>query len=152
MNNVDLEPRPVAPPEKKQRTPAFEHARGTIVGVTLDGWLDVDVAGRPRLRCEWLHALASQVPLVGDAVLLLIPYDDSVSAIVLGRVGPVTAGSAPTDVCARVRIEATERLTLSCGRSSIDLRSDGKVLISGDDVLVRAKGTKRIRAGTVSIN
>ena len=33
-----------------------------------------------------------------------------------------------------------------------DLRADGKVRSRGDDVLVRAKGTQRIRAGSVSIN
>jgi hypothetical protein len=43
-------------------------------------------------------------------------------------------------------------LSLKCGDASIDLRADGKVMIRGEDVLVRAKGTKRIRAGTVSIN
>ena len=41
---------------------------------------------------------------------------------------------------------------LRCGEASLDLRADGKVLLRGDDVLVRAKGTQRIRAGTVSIN
>jgi hypothetical protein len=49
-------------------------------------------------------------------------------------------------------LQAAHTLSLQCGLSSIDLRADGKVVIKGDDVLVRAKGTKRIRAGSVSIN
>ena len=49
-------------------------------------------------------------------------------------------------------LQASESLSLTCGQASIELRADGKVLIRGDDVLLRAKGTQRIRAGTVSIN
>ena len=52
----------------------------------------------------------------------------------------------------QVTIEAQESVTLKCGDSSVDLRADGKLMIRGEDVLVRAKGTQRIRAGTVSIN
>ena len=51
-----------------------------------------------------------------------------------------------------ISIDATNSLSLKCGEASIELRADGKVLIKGEDVTVRAKGTKRIRAGTVSIN
>jgi hypothetical protein len=36
--------------------------------------------------------------------------------------------------------------------STVDLRADGKVMVRGEDVLLRAKGTQRIRAGTVAIN
>ena len=53
---------------------------------------------------------------------------------------------------AHLSIESVGQLTLVCGQASIDLRADGKVMIRGEDVLVRAKGTQRIRAGTVSIN
>lgn len=83
----------------------------------------------------------------GDRVLVL-PPEDGAKAVVLGRIVGYP-GTAPT---AKLTLEAQESLTLKCGESSIDLRADGKVMIRGDDVLVRAKGTKRIRAGTVSIN
>ena len=53
---------------------------------------------------------------------------------------------------ASLALQAGDKLTLRCGQSSIEMSADGKVLIRGEDVLIRAKGTKRIRAGTVSIN
>jgi hypothetical protein len=49
-------------------------------------------------------------------------------------------------------LEATEALTLRCGEASIELRADGSAIVKGEDVLLRAKGTQRIRAGNVAIN
>ncbi|CAN5421075.1 hypothetical protein BH11PSE9_BH11PSE9_04260 [soil metagenome] len=58
----------------------------------------------------------------------------------------------PPAVQAIVTIEANESLTLKCGEASIDLRADGQVMVRGEDVLLRAKGTQRIRAAKVAIN
>jgi hypothetical protein len=49
-------------------------------------------------------------------------------------------------------LTATETLTLKCGEASVNLRADGQVMVKGEDVLLRAKGTQRIRAGNVAIN
>ena len=86
----------------------------------------------------------------GDRLLAVL---GSEFGCVLGRVGAFAAPAPPPPALpAATVIESAETLTLRCGQASIDLRADGKVLIKGDDVLVRAKGTQRIRAGTVSIN
>ena len=49
-------------------------------------------------------------------------------------------------------IEAQEELTLKCGKASITLRKNGKVIIRGVDVLTDADGCNRIRGGVVDIN
>ncbi|MEO8058158.1 MAG: hypothetical protein ABI671_07510 [Burkholderiales bacterium] len=86
--------------------------------------------------------------LPGDRLLVLPPLDGE-RAVVLGRVGRYqTLQPTQPDVV----IEAGRSLVLKCGTASIDLRADGKVMVRGEDVLLRAKGTQRIRAGTVSIN
>lgn len=97
-------------------------------------------------KCEVLETVCQAVS-PGDRVLVL-PPEEGAPAIVLGRI----VGYPGTTPAAKLTFEAQESLTLKCGESSIDLRADGKVMIRGEDVLVRAKGTKRIRAGTVSIN
>ena len=75
---------------------------------------------------------------------------DAERPVVLGRIGALPApGEA---VVQNLVIAASETLTLRCGESSVDLRADGKLMVRGDDVLVRAKGTQRIRAGSVAIN
>lgn len=116
---------------------------GSLTGQTSDGRLHA---------CDWLAGSATfGVALaVGDTVLML-PMPPGYRPVVIGRVGRY---SAPTTgvTLPNVTIEASESLSLKCGEASIDLRADGKVMVRGEDVLLRAKGTQRIRAGTVSIN
>jgi hypothetical protein len=52
----------------------------------------------------------------------------------------------------RIVIEAGEELTLQCGEASIRITRDGKVMIRGEHILSRAKGTQRIKGGSVAIN
>jgi hypothetical protein len=150
----DLDTRPKARHSQDERLPraAFEHATGTVCELDADGWLWVDTVGGRPLRCEWLQGPSGSVPSIGERVLLLIAAEASVPGIVLGRVGPVPAAPAEGSCSAHVRLVATESLSLQCGAASIELRADGKVMVRGEDVLLRAKGTQRIRAGTVSIN
>jgi hypothetical protein len=51
-----------------------------------------------------------------------------------------------------VRIAADSELLLRCGHASILLRSDGKLIIKGIEVLSRASGTNKIKGGLVNIN
>ena len=99
------------------------------------------------LRCEVLNPGGAEVLAVGDSVLVTLLAGES-GGVILGRIGSYV----PPSALPRVTIDASESLSLRCGEASIDLRADGKVTIRGEDVLVRAKGTQRIRAGTVSIN
>lgn len=123
--------------------------RVRLVGVRPDGLLQVRSSTGPDFLCEWLESSANrQVILsVGDD-LLAIPPDDGAHGVALGRIGRYVA---PTPE-ARVTLEATEVLTLKCGSASVDLRADGKLMIQGQDVLLKAKGTQRIKAGSVAIN
>ena len=123
-----------------------------LVALLPDGLLSVRFGDGRECLCDWLEASGPLVPALapGDHVLVLPPSQD-LTGVVLGRVGRyrMPESMAPQ---AHVTIEAAESLTLKCGEASIDLRADGKVMVRGEDVLLRAKGTQRIRAGTVSIN
>ncbi len=118
-----------------------------LVAIGGDGVLVVDDGTGRHRDGDWLAGPGNAgVALAIDDAVLVQPMPQGQRAIVLGRVGPYAA------VPARVAIEAGQTLTLKCGDASVDLRADGKVMIRGDDVLVRAKGTQRIRAGVVAIN
>lgn len=123
--------------------------RATVVEVTAAGHLRVQLADGIEWECELLHAATAPGPFApGDRVLVLPPAPGE-RACVLGRIGTCTAPQPQ----ARLTLEATEVLTLKCGEVSIDLRAaDGKLMLRGEDVLLRAKGTQRIRAGNVAIN
>ena len=84
---------------------------------------------------------------IGDK-LLVMPPSEGQPGIVLGRIGKYQKPQPQQNLT----IEASETLTLKCGEASVELRKDGKAMVKGEDVLLRAKGTQRIRAGTVAIN
>lgn len=128
---------------------AFSTIRAQLEAVHPDGRLLVGTEIGEQLLCEWLETgLNDSVRLrKGDLVLVSRGQGDA-EGIVLGRIGRYQEPGTQR----QVTIEAQESVTLKCGDSSVDLRADGKLMIRGEDVLVRAKGTQRIRAGTVSIN
>lgn len=124
--------------------------RARLESVLPDGHLLVSTPAGTGWRCEWLDTGSPPNPplATGDTLLVMPPGADGMSALVLGRVGLYRPGALPPTLV----LGASETVSLRCGEASVDLRADGKVMIRGDDVLVRAKGTQRIRAGTVSIN
>jgi hypothetical protein len=52
----------------------------------------------------------------------------------------------------RVILTGEEEVELRCGEASISLKKDGKLVIRGAYVETRAKGTNRIKGGSVQIN
>lgn len=52
----------------------------------------------------------------------------------------------------RVRIVAQDEIVLECGKASITLRRNGRVVIHGDYVETYSEGTNRIKGGQVRIN
>lgn len=120
---------------------------GHLQHIESDGLLRVLVPGAGELSVAWLeNASQLQVRLQPGDTLLIARLGQGGVPVAMGRIGRYEA--QPDSLT----LNGTRQLSLQCGESSIDLRADGKVMIRGDDVLVRAKGTKRIRAGTVSIN
>ncbi|MEJ2046354.1 MAG: hypothetical protein P8X74_20675 [Reinekea sp.] len=45
-----------------------------------------------------------------------------------------------------------EQLTLACGKSSLILKANGKVIIKGENIFSRAAESNRIKGGSVDIN
>jgi hypothetical protein len=113
-----------------------------------DGRLRVKDSSGRAYWADWLQGGGESIELIsGDRLLMVFPTNDE-TPVVIGRIGRYIQ-PAPLR---HVQIESGETLSLRCGQSSLDLRADGKVMIRGEDVLVRARGTKRIKAGTVNIN
>ncbi len=52
----------------------------------------------------------------------------------------------------RILVNASEELVLECGPAEIRITADGKIVIRGEHVLSRARGTQRIKGGSVAIN
>jgi len=137
------------PSESSQTTPAPLSLRADILAINEDGTLLVRTVDGHEFQCDWLeNNSTSNISLeIGDR-LLCIPATEHEQGIALGRIGSYRKPQ-PKE---HVTIEASASLTLKCGESSVELRSDGRTMLKGEDVLLRAKGTQRIRAATVAIN
>ena len=151
--------------------------RGRVVGVEPDGQLCVRLgaAGAPEIACDVLRAapVAAGWLQVGNEVLVARGEGPGNSGVILGAIGP-TAGfaavpdavpdakvpevsppipeDAPVIKHREIVIEAGDELTLRCGEASIRITRDGKIVIRGEHILSRAKGTQRIKGGSVAIN
>lgn len=67
--------------------------------------------------------------------------------------GPLPAGEKVARVDGRrVEIEGREEVVLRCGKASITLRRDGKVVVRGVDVVTQADAVQKIRGGKIRIN
>jgi hypothetical protein len=123
--------------------------RAELITIAENGSLQLRIPNGHEFYCDWLETnFNSNIILEPGDRLLCIPPNGQELGIVLGRIGKYKTPE-PEE---RVIIEAKESLTLKCGAASVELRKDGKAMVKGEDVLLRAKGTQRIRAGTVAIN
>ena len=52
----------------------------------------------------------------------------------------------------RVTFDAQEEIVLRCGKASIILSRDGKIVIKGTHLLSRSRGMNKIKGGAVHIN
>jgi hypothetical protein len=83
-----------------------------------------------------LVQVASSTPLIDEILEARVPRQE-VEARVDGK---------------RVVIEGQEEIVLSCGKASITLRRNGKVIIKGVQLESSAAGVNRIKGGSVQIN
>ena len=85
---------------------------------------------------------------------VLFQEGDADRPVVLGPImaEPAIDAKAPPTKPTTIAIEAENQITFRCGKASIQLQSNGSVLIRGAYVLSRASGTNRIRGGNVQIN
>jgi hypothetical protein len=97
---------------------------------------------------------------IGRPVLLVFENSDPSLPIVTGvlrRTGSQVQrdGHEAVEVMAdgeRLILDAQKQLVLRCGKASITLTREGKVLIAGSYILSRSTGVNRIKGGSVQLN
>lgn len=99
-------------------------------------------------------------------VLIAVPAADDDSPVILGRISdtlPQPSKKHEIDLPRgdkrhvsidgeQVMLEAKKEMVLSCGKSSITLKKNGKVIIKGVDLINRAARTNKIKGASVNIN
>ena len=146
---------------------------GTIVSIDAEGRALVTYAGAKRggVRARSVLDASARVgadpaELVGAQVLLFFEEEDLSRPIVVGLVREaLQPPAAPPELKLdlgpdkdvlvdgrRVVLDAQQEIQLRCGKSTITLQRDGKVLIRGAHLVSRSSGPNKIKGGTISLN
>jgi hypothetical protein len=97
---------------------------------------------------------------IGRRVVLMFENADPAQPIVMGVLRgaqgwPLPQTPAQVEVDAdgeRMLVSAGSELVLRCGKASITLTRDGKVLIHGSYISSRSTGVNRVKGGSVQLN
>jgi len=96
---------------------------------------------------------------IGKPVVLSFENGDPTLPIVMGVVRDESSGAPMPDGQvefdhdgARMIVAARQQLVLRCGKASITLTKEGKVLIEGNYILSKSAGANRIKGGSVQLN
>lgn len=141
-----------------------------LAGMDGAGQFLVNIPGRARTSARLVAGLDRDLLVEGAQrgreVLVVFAEGDAGSPIIVALMDEPLAGLLDLDPRTdkpeaqreisidgkRVVIEAEHEVVLKCGKSSITLRQDGKIVIKGTDVLSRSSGMNRIKGGAVGIN
>jgi hypothetical protein len=133
--------------------------------VVFEGSHGVAVPARSTVAEPW-RAGEGPEDMEGAPVLLVLEGGDPMRPIVIGlvhdrfrppRVRPeATLGlGEERDVIVdghRVVFDAREEVVLRCGRGSIVMRRDGKVVVRGTNLISRSSGANKIKGASIDLN
>ena len=112
--------------------------------------------GAPRAALSCLDLAAENA---GCEVAIGFLNNDKSRPLILGvirRRHQVSRAKSPTPPVMPAGVEMTisadQELVLKCGKASITLTRDGKILLSGEYVVSRSYGVNRIQGASVQIN
>jgi hypothetical protein len=138
---------------------------GIVHSVTADAVAFVDYPGNKDGPLQARVAGTPGAPNIGpgSSVVLLFEEDDSTRPVILAPVHDrlISESRAPSlvdDLKAaivdgrRVVLEARQEIVLRCGKGSITLTANGKVVIKGTELVSRSSGANKIKGALVNIN
>jgi hypothetical protein len=145
---------------------------GRIAASSQPGDLMVEFDGSAPIAARLLSGL-NRIELckpenIGREVLLVFEEGDPKRPIITGQMQSLLEDLVSTEINKedikgerpeetlvdgeRVVFEAKKEIVLKCGKGSIKIRKDGKIVIKGTDLLSRSSGGNRIKGGSVNIN
>ena len=133
------------------------HQVGHIAEVDESGCVRVTFPGNLLLPVPARSIVtARSADVIGEAVLLCFENADPQRPIIMGFLKRELLATPEEEPAAPppddLTLEAREGLTLRCGKSKLELRRDGKILIRGTHILSRSSGPNRIKGASVNLN
>lgn len=151
--------RPSSQPPPESTPPPRE---GVVLGTLVDTQpLTVEFPGRDGaiVRREAERAVALDARAVGHPVVIMFVNGEPDRPIITGRIDPgIVAPKKQTRTKTltlegrELVLEADATLTLRCGKSSITLTREGRLVVRGTSLVSHASGVNRIRGGMIKLN
>lgn len=138
--------------------------RGHVVAITAKGEIIVeDDAEGIKLTCDFLRTSSAPPPRLNrnDAVVYVMD-GNKMSGYIVGVIekyqitqqetnGKFTIPDAKHEI-RELKLNAEETIELRCGKSSITMNKEGKMIIKGTNLTSRASEVNKIKGGAVRIN
>jgi hypothetical protein len=123
--------------------------RGGIVEFTAGGEIVVeDQMDFCTTPCDFLRTSAANPPSLKEGDLVLYVKTSGGRGCVLGLIQKW----APPPSDFQVLLQGQERIELRCGKSSVTMTKEGKIVIKGVEVISRASGVNKVKGAAVRIN
>jgi hypothetical protein len=152
------------PVESAAPAPVRQPIAGAVVG-TLVGFADAGATPLVTYPAQpGTAALLARATLdlhgahIGRPTVLVFEDGDPCRPIIVGcvkdeRAAPLEPGQVEVDVDGqRLLVSAKDRIVLRCGKASITLTKEGKLILQGEYVSSLSSGVLRIKGGSVQIN
>ncbi len=147
----------------QHHTPAATRLDGVVIGVLLDvPQAASPVVAFPGCPSETGIAATTTTALsredIGAQVALMFVGGEPSQPLVIGRIQRLPQATVTTPAAVahidgeRLEFSAEREIVLRCGKASITLTREGKVLIKGAYLSSRSSGVNRIKGGSVQIN
>ena len=126
---------------------------GTLTGLDEAGVPLVDFSLNPTGRpISARSTVALNEDHRGCNVALMFEQNNVRQPIVIGLMHVPGKKMAVTVDGEIQEVVAEKELLLRCGKSSILLRRDGKIIIKGENILSRARMTNKVKGGSIQLN
>lgn len=134
---------------------------GVVIGILLDvPQASAPVVAFPGCPADTGIAATTTTQLsredIGTQVALMFVGGDPSQPLVIGRIQRLPQAPQPVAVAhldgERLEFSAEKEIVLRCGKASITLTREGKVIVRGTYLSSRSSGVNRIRGGSVQIN
>ncbi len=137
---------------------------GTLKKITYEGQVLVEISDiRPGVEFIARATCSVDKNDIGKKVALSFPVNNDRNPLILGVIrneNQKTGGDLyihgqvqnATGRSGKLILDAENEITLQCGKSSITLTAEGKIIIKGEYISSRATGVHRIKGGAVQIN
>jgi len=129
---------------------------GLLAGFDADGAPLVTFPGAPEPRPA-LATVATTPDMAGMRAALMFVDGSPVRPLLLGVLQEPTPNRAAEPAEARIDgervvLEGKREVVLRCGKASITLRRDGKIVLKGVNLVSRASAMNKIKGAGVNIN